>query len=420
MFDRVKIWVKSGKGGNGTVSFRREKFVPLGGPDGGDGGKGGDVILKVNKNEASLKKYYFKREYLAQDGKPGQSRKKHGKSGKTITLTIPPGTVVTDISDPGNSYEIADMNKTGDQLLVAKGGRGGSGNVHFTSSTNQTPKLASKGEEAEERTLLLELKMIADAGIIGLPNAGKSSLLVASSQAKPKVASYPFTTLEPNLGIVERGPSAFIMADIPGLINGAAEGKGLGHEFLRHIVRTKLLVHLVDGSSADPIADFELVNRELELYDRSLVRKKQLVVINKVDLPEAREKLSEIIRIFARKGYSPDFISALTGEGVEGLLNKISRQLAKEPLPEIAETAGSKVFKPEPAKAGLVITQQKDGFEIKDPGLERIIEGSQVGDSEVRRQIWRLVKNKGGFKLLEKAGVKPGDVIRLGSFEWRW
>ena len=421
MFDRAKIIIKSGKGGAGLASFRHEKFVPFGGPDGGDGGDGGDIILLVDRNEDTLKKYYFKKEYSAENGMPGQHRKKTGKSGKKLILKIPPGTIITDITDPENPHIIADMDTEGDALVVAKGGKGGIGNVHFTSSTNQAPKLASVGEGSEEKVLQLELKLIADVGIIGLPNAGKSSLLAVSSGAKPRIASYPFTTLEPELGTVVYAKSSFVMADIPGLIEGAADGKGLGHEFLRHIIRTKLLVHLIDGSSLEPINDFKIVNRELNRYDPNLLHKQQIVVVNKIDKPETQSRIGEIIREFASEGINPLFISALAGEGVEGLIDKVDRQLTKiaaiQPV-EIGEQG--KIFRPKPLKQGPLIKREDDSLVVVDPDLERLVAGSDIGDTEVRRQLWRMIEKRVGVKNIEKAGVKPGDVIRVGDFEWRW
>jgi len=421
MFDRTKIVIRSGKGGNGVVSFRREKFVPLGGPDGGDGGSGGDVVFRVDRNEDTLKKYYYRKEYNAENGQPGQGRKKYGKSGKTLELAVPPGTVITDITDEQKPVLMADMDEQNQELLAAKGGRGGLGNVHFSTSTNQTPRLASKGTGGEEKHLLLELKLIADVGIIGLPNAGKSSLLSASSGAKPKVAAYPFTTLQPELGTVETDQAVFVMADIPGLIEGAAEGKGLGHEFLRHIVRTRLLVHLLDGSSDDPMRDFDLVNRELAVYDRELTRKKQLVVINKVDLPQVVEKTAELVHRFAAEGIQLDFISALTGEGVRGLTDKIARQLVRaQPAETKSEETPVKVFRPGPARAAAEIEKQEGCFIVHDFDLERIASGSDISDSEVRRQLWGLIEKRVSTKALQKMGIQPGDVIKLGDFEWRW
>ncbi|MDD5486783.1 MAG: GTPase ObgE [Dehalococcoidales bacterium] len=421
MFDRAKIFIKSGKGGGGLASFRREKFVPFGGPDGGDGGEGGSVILLVDRNEDTLKRYVLRKEYTAEDGKPGQRRKKHGKSGKDLVLKIPPGTVVVDATDPENPFTVADMNNEGESLVIAQGGKGGIGNVHFTSSTNQVPRLASAGGPAEEKVIKLELKLIADVGIVGLPNAGKSSLLAACSGANPRIASYPFTTLEPELGTVIKDNRTFVMADIPGLIEGASEGKGLGHEFLRHIVRTKLLVHLVDGSVEKPLEDFNIVNRELARYDDELVRKKQIVVINKIDTEEARDKISEIIREFATEGINPLFISALTGEGVGGLIDSVERQLVKITAAQPAEIrAPEKIFRPEPRKRIPDIVRDGDSLIIIDSDLERLVSGSEIGNAEVRRQLWGMIERKVGLKNIEKAGAKTGDVIRIGEFEWRW
>jgi len=421
VFDRAKILVRSGKGGNGLASFRREKFVPFGGPDGGDGGDGGDVILLTERNEDTLKKYILKNTYVAESGKPGQRQKKHGKSGKDLILKIPPGTIITDETDPDNPFMIADMDTEGESLVLVKGGKGGIGNTHFASSTNQAPRLASIGEQQQEKIVKLELKLIADVGIIGLPNAGKSSLLAASSSAKPRVADYPFTTLEPSLGTVVKDNSTFVMADIPGLIEGAAEGKGLGHEFLRHVVRTKILIHLIDGSSENPLDDFNIINRELERYDAELLYKNQIIVINKIDKTETESKVSEIIRAFATKGINPLFISALTGEGVDGLLDKVDRQLVKITATEpVVSKVPQVVMRPEPTRQTPIIKREDDTLVILDTNLERLVAGSEIRNAEVRRQLWGMIEKKIGLKAIERAGVKPGDTIRVGDFEWRW
>ncbi len=421
MFDRAIIHIKSGNGGNGIVSFRREKFIPFGGPDGGDGGKGGDVIIKATRNEASLKKYYYNKEFTAENGGHGQKRKKHGKTGNTLTLEVPPGTVVTDITRENDHYLLADLNREGEELTAARGGKGGIGNVHFASSTNQTPKLASTGSPGEEKYMLLELKLLADVGIIGLPNAGKSSLLSMCSRAKPKIASYPFTTLEPVLGMVEKEQTLFAMADIPGLISGAAGGKGLGFEFLRHIIRTRLLVHLVDGSSQSPLESFNTVNRELALYDQSLTHKKQILAINKIDIPEVKSNIGKIVRDFGVEGHEPKFISALTGEGVEGLMDTIARNLIEQSEEKPEEPlSGEKVFKPKPKETGLKAIKTEAGYEIIDTHLKRIADGSLADDPEARRQLWNLIQKRGGLKELKKQNIKQGDIIKLGNFEWRW
>src|SRR5947209_7326553 len=291
--DEAKIFVRAGDGGAGAMHFRREKFVPLGGPDGGDGGRGGDVILRADRSLNTLFAFRRKRRFSGESGSAGREARMHGRSGHDVVVDVPVGTVVRD-SESGE--QLGDLTAHGQTLIVARGGKGGLGNVHFKTSTNQAPGHAEKGEPGHERWLDLELKVIADVGIIGLPNAGKSTLLSVVSAARPKIADYPFTTLTPNLGVVDTGDATFVAADIPGLIEGAHEGVGLGHEFLRHIERTLVLLHLLDGSGPDPLHAFESINDELSQYDAALAERRQLVVVNKMDLPEAAEGWSGLER----------------------------------------------------------------------------------------------------------------------------
>jgi GTP-binding protein len=346
MFDKVGITIKAGDGGDGIVSFRREKYVPFGGPDGGDGGNGGDVIIMADATVTSLKMLARKRFYRAANGKNGGSKKRHGRKGGNLLLSVPVGTVVSYKSQIGDSSIIADLDQPGEQVVVAKGGKGGFGNTHFATSTNQAPQIAQKGEEGEENSIILELKLIADVGVIGYPNVGKSTLLAAVSAAKPKIASYPFTTREPILGVVEVDNLSFVLAEIPGLIDGAHLGRGLGHDFLRHIMRTKVLVHLVDGSSPSVVDDMIRVNTELGLFDSSLAKKPQLVAVNKIDLPQVREHLAEIKEGFASIGSQAFFVSAATGEGVSELMAQAMSLLQSVPKPEAARI--KKVFQPKP------------------------------------------------------------------------
>jgi GTP-binding protein len=346
MFDRAEIKVEAGDGGDGAVSFRREKGVPFGGPDGGDGGDGGDVIIMVEPAVTSLKMFRQRRYYRAAKGKNGGNKKKHGKKGENLLLTVPVGTVVSHKSQIGGNALIADLEQPGQQAVVAKGGKGGFGNAHFATSTNQAPRIAEKGGEGEENDLILELKLIADVGLIGYPNVGKSTLLAAVSAARPKIASYPFTTLEPILGVVEVGQRSFVLAEIPGLIDGAHLGRGLGHDFLRHIVRTKMLIHLVDGSSPSPAEDMARVNTELSLFDSALAQKPQLVVVNKIDLPQVRARLAEIEGSFTGAGTEVFFVSAATGEGIPELMTETMNILQSAPKPEAGKI--KKVFHPQP------------------------------------------------------------------------
>lgn len=346
MFDRTEIAVKAGGGGDGVVSFRREKWVPFGGPDGGDGGDGGDVVVMADEAATSLRIFRQKRHFRAADGKNGGDKKKHGRKGESLLLTVPVGTIVSHKSQIGGDTLIADLAQSGQQVVVAKGGKGGFGNAHFATSTNQAPQVAEKGEDGEENSIILELKIIADVGLIGYPNVGKSTLLAAVSAAKPKIASYPFTTREPVLGMVEVGRQSFVLAEIPGLIDGAHLGKGLGHDFLRHVVRTRVLIHLIDGSSSSPAEDMAQVNTELSLFDSALAQKPQLVVVNKIDLPQVKARLAEIRESFAAAGSKALFVSAATGEGIPELMAETMKILQSAPNPEAGKRR--KVFRPQP------------------------------------------------------------------------
>ncbi len=350
MFDRVEIGVKAGRGGNGIISFRREKFIPFGGPDGGDGGDGGDIIIRADASVDTLRIFRQKRFYPAGNGRDGEGKKKHGKKGKNLVVPVPVGTMVSHKAQISGDVVIADLAQPGQQVVVARGGKGGLGNAHFASATNQAPRIAQRGEAGETGSLILELKIIADVGIIGYPNTGKSTLLAAASAAKPKIASYPFTTREPILGAVEVGSRLFILAEIPGLIDGAHLGRGLGHDFLRHIVRTRMLIHLIDGSSASPVDNMIKVNNELSLYDSALVQKLQLVAVNKIDLAEVRSRLAEIKEAFSQSGIRPLFISAATGEGVAELMADTEKMLARITPPQRGEEGNPplKVFRPQP------------------------------------------------------------------------
>jgi GTP-binding protein len=322
--DEVEIFVRAGKGGDGCVAFRREKFVPKGGPWGGDGGKGGDVILRAVRNKKTLIDFYFKKHFFAENGGNGSSNNKKGKDGEDLILEVPCGTIVKEIKN-GEEKVIADLVNEGDNVIVAKGGKGGLGNTHFKSPTNQAPRIATKGEEGEEKIIKLELKLIADVGIIGYPNSGKSTLLSKISKARPKIADYPFTTIEPNLGVVDLGDfRSFVVADIPGLIEGASKGKGLGIKFLKHIERTKILVHLIDMSENDIINRYESLRNELKNYSSKLIEKKEIVVGNKIDLEESKKNLEKA------KEYFKDilFISALKGDGIKDLLERIWKELS--------------------------------------------------------------------------------------------
>ena len=420
MFDRVEILVKAGNGGDGVTSFRREKYVPFGGPDGGDGGDGGDVVVMVDSAITSLRPFKRKGVYRAGHGENGKGKRMRGKKGEDLILLVPVGTLIYG-AQTGADVIIADLERLGQRAVVAKGGKGGWGNTHFTSSTNQAPQIAEEGEVGEEKSIILELRLIADVGIIGYPNVGKSTLLAATSAAKPKIASYPFTTREPILGAVEVGQRSFILAEIPGLIDGAHLGRGLGHDFLRHIVRTKVLIHLIDGSSESPVEDMIQVNRELSLFDSALAQKPQLVVVNKIDLPQVQARLAEIKDAFNSVGTTALFVSAATGEGVSELMTETMNMLRSVTVEgKAGEKIFREVFRPQPRGIQASVHKEGNTFVVVAPKLERIVARVDMANPGVRWQLKRQLGKLGVNKALEKAGVKPGDRVRCGNLEWEW
>jgi GTP-binding protein len=345
--DRVDVVVYGGGGGNGVVSFRHEKFVPLGGPDGGDGGNGGSVYIVADKSVTTLEQFKRKRQYRASSGKNGGKQKKHGAKGDDLMIKVPLGTMVF-LNEEEQQVLLADLSQQGQKVLVAKGGRGGLGNVHFATSVNQAPKTATRGQLGQEHRLILDLRLIADVGIIGYPNAGKSTLLAALSKARPKIADYAFTTIEPALGVVEVGMKTFVLAEIPGLVDGAHLGRGLGHEFLRHAERTKILLHLIDGSSPAVIDNMNNLNRELALYKPEMAQKPQLVVVNKVDLPQVQARLPEIGQLFNSLGIKVFFISAITRLGLSELMPEIITMLEMVGDKQVGPEIPVVVFRPKP------------------------------------------------------------------------
>jgi len=351
--DEVRIRVKAGDGGDGAIAWRREKFIPRGGPAGGDGGNGGDVVIEVDPQLATLLDYRFVREHKARSGQHGMGSDCNGSDGQTLTLRVPPGTVV---KDARSGEQVADLSQPGQRLVAAKGGKGGLGNMNFASSTNQAPRYAEPGTPGEERELQLELKLLADVGIVGYPNAGKSTLISRISRARPKIADYPFTTLAPNLGVVGwRDDKSFVVADIPGLIDGAHAGAGLGHQFLRHVERCRVLVHLVEGANPEPgrtpAADYKAINAELALYSPELAKKPQIVAVTKVDLPEAKAAGEKFAKVLAKrkKPVKVHLISSATGEGLDPLLDAIGKALFQKGTPQ-REGRGRRLGKPRHAK----------------------------------------------------------------------
>lgn len=345
-------------------------------------------------------------------------KKRHGKRGENMVIRVPVGTIVKErVGDEGEEM-VADLAKPGEKVVVAKGSSGGMGNTHFVSSKNQVPRIAQTGEAGEEKIIALEMRLIADAGIIGYPNVGKSTLLAAASAARPKIADYPFTTKEPILGVVEVGQKIVVLAEIPGLVDGAHLGKGLGHDFLRHIGRTKILIHLVDGSSSSPAEDMAKVNAELGLFNPDLARKPQIVAINKIDLPKVRARIDTIREAFRNTGTSINFISAATGEGVAQLMEETVRLLGQ--VVETEKRVPQKVFRPQPKEEGVRVHKEDGKYIVVAPGLERIVARIDMTSPEVRWQLDRQLSRMGVKKALEKAGVKPGDRVRCGDIEWEW
>ncbi len=412
--DEVEIEVRSGKGGDGMVHFRREKFVPRGGPDGGDGGRGGDVVLVVKSNLNTLLAFRYKARYVAEDGGDGGPNNRHGASARPLLIPVPPGTVVYDAV---TGEVLGDLTEPGQQLVVCKGGRGGRGNSHFKSPTNQVPRIAERGEPGEERRLRLELKLLADIGIVGMPNAGKSTLLAALTNARPKIAPYPFTTTEPNLGVAQLDEeTTVILADIPGLIEGASQGAGLGHEFLRHVQRTRVLIHLLDGLSEDPLADYSQINNELALFDPSLGEKPQVVAVNKADLPEVRARWETLYREFRERRVEVMLISALQREGVRELLLKAVRTLQTlppSPLPGLPLP----VYRSAEEEGAFTIEREGNAWRIKSPAIERAAAMTYWEyDGSVRR-FQKLMERLGVDEALRQAGAQDGDTVYIGDYE---
>jgi GTP-binding protein len=415
--DEARIYVASGKGGNGMVHFRREKYVPRGGPDGGDGGKGGDVVLEVRETLNTLSHFRSRRRFEAENGGNGGGNRKTGRDGADVIVPLPPGTIVRhDESDD----LLADMVHPEERLVLMRGGRGGRGNARFATSRNQAPRMAEKGEPGESAWLKLELRLIADVGIVGLPNAGKSTLLAAVTNAQPKIAAYPFTTLQPNLGVADLDrETSMVLADIPGLIEGAHKGLGLGTAFLRHIQRTKVLIHVIDGGSEDPLVDFSQVNTELALFDEHLASKPQVVAINKIDLPQVRERVPELQRAFEKKGLRPLTISALARTGLRDLLHDALQLLQSSRIEPVEEALPE--YRAETDAVTYEILRDPDGaWRVTGRAVERAAEMTYWEYDEAVRRFQGLLERVGVEDDLRQAGVKEGDIVRIGEHELEW
>ncbi|HKI55074.1 MAG TPA: GTPase ObgE [Anaerolineales bacterium] len=416
--DQVEIYVRSGKGGDGMVHFRREKFVPRGGPDGGDGGKGGDLIFEVKSTLNTLSSFRPNQKFKAEDGVNGGASQMSGRYGKDLVIPVPPGTIIYD-ADTGEI--IGDLTANEQQLTICKGGRGGRGNQHFATSRNQAPRTAEKGEPYEERRLRLELKLIADIGLIGVPNAGKSTLLSVLTNAKPKIAPYPFTTLEPNLGVAEIDIDAsVVIADIPGLIEGASMGVGLGHDFLRHVQRTRVLIHILDGLSEDPIADYSQINTELSLFDPNLTKKPQIVALNKIDQPQVQERLANLKKEFKKRKVEFVTISALARTNTRDLLIKAYQRLAETPAIEDVELP-KPIYKPKEDPREFTVTREGENeWRINGVAIERSAKMTYWEHYGSLRRFHKIMETLGITKALRDAGVQDGDTVSIGEFELEW
>lgn len=419
--DRAKIFIRSGKGGDGHVSFRRELYVPAGGPDGGDGGKGGDVIFVVDEGLNTLNDFRNVRKYCAKDGEEGGKRRCHGANGADVICKVPPGTVIKDFE---TGKVIMDMSNKTEPVVILKGGQGGNGNMHYATSTMQAPKYAQPGQEAIEIEVQLELKVIADVGLVGFPNVGKSTLLSRVTNAQPKIANYHFTTLQPNLGVVDMDGGGFVIADIPGLIEGASEGVGLGYEFLRHVERTKVLVHVVDAAGTegrDPIADIKAINQELEAYNPALLKKPQVIAANKVDaIPgDENEIIAALKAEFEKEDIKVYPISAVSGQGLKELLYQIRRLLDKCPKEAIIYEQEFDpsliVFKDEP----YTIEQAKDGaYVVEGPKIEKMLGYTNIDSEKGFLFFQKFLRQQGILKELESMGIMDGDTVRMYGFEF--
>ncbi|MCL6631627.1 MAG: GTPase ObgE [Alicyclobacillus herbarius] len=426
--DQARIYVKGGDGGNGIVAYRREKYVPLGGPAGGDGGRGGDVILIVDEGLRTLIDFRYQRHFKADRGENGSNKNRHGRSADDLVVKVPPGTVVYD--DDSGEF-LGDLVHHGQRLRVARGGRGGRGNTRFATPGNPAPEIAEKGEPGEERWLRLELKVLADVGLIGFPSVGKSTLLSVVSAARPKIGDYPFTTLTPELGVVQTPDGrSFVMADLPGLIEGAHEGKGLGHEFLRHVERTRVLVHVIDMAAVegrDPVRDYAVINEQLQAYNERLAARPQLVAANKMDLPQAQEHLEAFRKAYPSQPVFP--ISGATRIGLDALLTAIADVLdeqrenedvaeafAKDGEPE-ARVTERKVYRYEPSQP-FRIRREGHVFIVESEELDKLVRMTNFSQYDAVKRFQRILKHRGVDDALRERGAKEGDVIRIADMEF--
>lgn len=416
-FDQAKIYIRSGNGGDGMISFRKEKHVPYGGPDGGDGGDGGDIVFTGNRHLNSLMRFNRQAHFKAEHGTHGGKQNRSGKRGETLRVEVPAGTVIRD-AETGDV--LADITSEDQEITLLKGGKGGRGNSHFASSVNQAPRIAERGEPGEELWVTLELKLIADVGIVGVPNAGKSTLLSVISGASPKIANYPFTTLQPNLGVVELDDyETFVVADIPGLIEGAASGVGLGHDFLRHVERTRVLIHLLDGAAKEPLVEWAMINQELAMYDVALEKRPQLVVLNKMDLPDAVAWEPLIEEEIKKAGYPFMAISAVTGQNVRQMLYRVRRMLDEAPPPKTRHDDEIAVIRAANDE-GFTIERADDGWRVRGKQIERVAAMTYFEFDATLLRFQKILESMGISKALEEAGVQVGDIVHIGEEELEW
>jgi GTP-binding protein len=414
--DRARVRIRAGDGGKGVISFRREAHVPRGGPDGGDGGRGGDVILRVDDQLASLGDYRNQRVLAAVDGAAGGGSNKSGKAGGDLVLRVPPGTTIKDL---GTGETVADLVAPEQEIVVARGGKGGRGNARFASSTRRVPRIAEDGQPGERRELELELRLIADVGLVGLPNAGKSSLLAALTRARPKIADYPFTTLTPNLGVTRLEERELVIADIPGLIEGASKGAGLGEEFLRHIERTRLVVHVVDASVPDPLAAIATIDAEIAAYGRALDELPELFALNKIDLAEARDAVPGVVEALEAEGREAVAVSAASGEGVDRLSKRIFTLCAPRPRVEAPGPVERRIVFRGGAR-DVNVTREGEAYRVRGDRLERLATGIDWDSPEASAYFHRLLLRSGVEAKLRSLGVKDGDTVRIGKLELDW
>ena len=421
--DYVKITIKSGNGGDGAVTFRREKYVAAGGPDGGDGGRGGNIYFRVDPNANTLIDFRYTKKFKAQNGENGSGANKYGKAGEDLYIDVPIGTV---IKDAETGKIVADLSKQGQVELVLKGGRGGKGNSHFATATRQVPRFAEAGEDGEEKEVILELKLLADVGLLGFPNVGKSTFLSRVTDAKPKIANYHFTTLEPNLGVVKaKNGESFVIADIPGLIEGASEGTGLGIQFLRHVERTRLLLHVIDVSRIEgrnPVEDYETINEELKKYSEKLSKKKQIIVANKIDIMQDDSGLKELEKMEKKENLELFKISGATGEGIKELLDRVSYVLKTLPKEEIVEETEKVVYTLDDENEKQEFSVRKEGntFIVEGKAVNRLMGRINVDDNESMYYFQKKLKELGIEAELKKQGICEGDYVKMLNWTFEW